>query len=153
MPQVQCWTPSIHKTTNCHNSKSKEINMFTKRLFNLIVTALLMVVVSLVPQQARATRAIVPDTNSGYTQSREQALREVQLGERDGEIPENPLSFSAEQIRREYFLGERYGQIPEDFAQRHWTELGLSRSPDSTDYFIRHPELSVLLESSTDTTD
>ena len=30
-----------------------------------------------------------------------------------------------------------------DWFQRHWAELGLSRSPDTTDYFFRHPELQV----------
>jgi hypothetical protein len=90
----------------------KEIEMFTNRLFNLIAAAVFVVIVSLAVQRTFATKAIVPNSNSAYTESREQALREVQLGERYGELP----LFSAEQIRREYILGERYGETPQEYA-------------------------------------
>ena len=90
--------------------------MFTNRLFNLIVAAVVMVVVALAVQQAFATKAIVPNSNSAYTESKEQALREYQRGERYGEIPSHVAKFSAEQIRREYILGERYGVTPQQYA-------------------------------------
>jgi hypothetical protein len=61
--------------------------MFTNRLFNLIVVAVLVVVVVLAVQQAFATKAIAPEANNPYTQSKEQALREYQLGERYGVTP------------------------------------------------------------------
>jgi len=91
--------------------------MFTNRLFNLITAALLIVAIALVAQQALATRAIISDTKSVYTESKEQALRKVQLGERYGEIPGHLVSFSAEQIRREYILGERYGVVPQGYTE------------------------------------
>lgn len=31
----------------------------------------------------------------------------------------------------------------QDYAQRHWGEFGASHAPDSTDYFLRHPELHM----------
>jgi hypothetical protein len=91
--------------------------MFTNRLFNLIVAAVLVVVVALVVQQAFATKAIAPETNNPYTQSKEQALRESQLGERYGVLPEDVARFSAEQINREYILGERYGVMSQQYAR------------------------------------
>jgi hypothetical protein len=91
--------------------------MFTNRLFNLIVAAILVVVVALAAQQAFATKAIAPETNNHYTQSKEQALREYQLGERYGALPEHVARSSAEQIHREYILGERYGVIPQQDAR------------------------------------
>jgi hypothetical protein len=90
--------------------------MFTNRLFNLIVAAILVVVVALAAQQAFATKAIAPETNNHYTQSKEQALHEYQLGERYGVLPEHVARSSAEQIHREYILGERYGVIPQQDA-------------------------------------
>jgi hypothetical protein len=95
----------------------KEIKMFTNRLFNLIMAALLVVVIALAAQQAFATKAIVSDGNNVYTESKEQAFREVQLGERYGEIPSHVAKFSAEQIRREFILGERYGVTPQQYAR------------------------------------
>jgi hypothetical protein len=62
------------------NRIQKEIKMFSNRLFNLIVAAVLLVVVALAVQQAFATKAIVPET---YAE--EQALREYWLGERYGQ--------------------------------------------------------------------
>ena len=91
--------------------------MFTNRMFNLIVAAILVVVVALTVQQAFATKAIAPETNNHYTQSKEQALHEYQLGERYGVLPEHVDRSSAEQIHREYILGERYGVIPQDAAR------------------------------------
>jgi len=85
--------------------------MFKNRLFNLMITAVSIAVVALAIQQALATKAIVPDTKGVYTESKGQALREDQLGERYGVLPQNAL-FSAEQIHREYILGERYGVLP-----------------------------------------
>jgi|KBSSwiStaDraftv2_1062776.scaffolds.fasta_scaffold2663515_1 hypothetical protein len=81
--------------------------MFTNRLFNLIVAAVLVVVVTLAVQQAFTTKAIAPETNNPYVQPKEEALRESQLGERYGVLPQH--RWSAEQMHREYILGERYG--------------------------------------------
>jgi hypothetical protein len=92
--------------------------MFTNRLFNLIVAAVLVVVVALAIQQTFATKAIAPETSVLYSESNEQALREVQLGERYGEFPPHVAQFSAEQIRREYLLGERYGVTPQGYAEQ-----------------------------------
>jgi hypothetical protein len=96
----------------------KEIKMFTNRLFNLILAAVLVVVLALAVQQAFATKAIVQEAGGIYTESKEQALREFQLGERYGELPPHVAEFSAEQIRREYFLGERYGVTPQGYAEQ-----------------------------------
>ena len=52
-------------------------------------------------EQIRAARSLVP--------SLAHTLREVQLGERYGEMPQ---PFSVEKLLREYWLGERYGQSP-----------------------------------------
>ena len=91
--------------------------MFTNRLFNLIVAAVLVVVVVLAAQQAFASQAIAPEINNPYPQSKEQALHEYQLGERYGILPEHVALFSAEQINREYILGERYGVMPQQDAR------------------------------------
>ena len=96
----------------------KEIEMFTNRLFNLIVTAVIVVVVALAVQQAFAMKAIVQEIGGAYTESKEQALREFQHGERYGEVPPHVAQFSAEQIRREYILGERYGVTPQGNAEQ-----------------------------------
>ena len=92
--------------------------MFTNRLFNLIIAAVLVVVVALAVQRTFATKAIVPETSGVYTESNEQALHEFQLGERYGEFPPHVAQFSAEQIRREYLLGERYGVTPQGYAEQ-----------------------------------
>ena len=89
--------------------------MSTIRLFNLILAA---VVVALAIQQVIATKAILPETAGVYTESKEEALREFQLGERYGETPSHVAEFSAEQIHREYILGERYGVIPQGYAKQ-----------------------------------
>jgi len=98
--------------------------MFTNRLFNMIVVAVVAVVVALAVQQAFATKAIAPETDNVYFESKEEALREYQLGERYGALPEDVTRFSAEQINREYILGERYGVMPQQAARNK-----LYRSP------------------------
>ena len=81
---------------------------------------------------------------------------------------------SKEKALREYHLGERYGVTPQDtansvdlsasdFYQRHpdwtWTVRDASVAIPVTgesaypDYFQRHPELKVLVETAIDTTD
>ena len=90
--------------------------MFTNRLFNLIVVAVLVVVVALAVQQAFATKAIAPETDNIYSESKEDALRDYQLGERYGVLPEQIARFSPEQLHREYILGERYGVMPQQYA-------------------------------------
>ena len=92
--------------------------MFTNRLFNLIIAAVVVVVVMLAAQQVFATKAILPNTNNAYTESKEQAFREVQLGERYGEMPDLVAQLSAAQIKREYILGERYGVTPQGYAEQ-----------------------------------
>jgi hypothetical protein len=62
--------------------------MSTNRLFNMIVAAVLVIVVALVIQQAFATKAIAPETHNIYSQSKEDALRDYQLGERYGVMPQ-----------------------------------------------------------------
>ena len=90
--------------------------MFTNRLFNLIVAALVVVIVALAVQQAFATKAIAPETDNVYSESKGEAPREYQLGERYGALPEDVTRFSAEQINREYILGERYGVVPQQYT-------------------------------------
>ena len=90
--------------------------MFTNRLFNLSIAAVFVVVVALEVQQAFVTKAIVPLTSGVYTQSKEQALREYELGERYGETPVHVAIFGPEQIRRDHFLGDRYGETPQEYA-------------------------------------
>ena len=91
--------------------------MFTNRLFNMIVATVLVVVVALAIQQAFATKAIAPETGSVYSESKEDALREVQLGERYGVLPDQIALLIAEQkIHREYILGERYGVLPQQYT-------------------------------------
>ena len=91
--------------------------MFTNRLFNLILAAAIVVVVALGIQQVITTKAILPETGGVYTESKEEALREFQLGERYGETPSHVAEFSAEQIHREFILGERYGVTPQSELQ------------------------------------
>ena len=90
--------------------------MFTNRLFNMIVAALVVVIVALAVQQAFATKAISPETDNVYSESKGEAPREYQLGERYGALPEDVTRFSAEQINREYILGERYGVVPQQYT-------------------------------------
>ena len=92
--------------------------MFTNRLFNLIVAAVIVAVVALAVQQAFATKAIVPETGGTYTESSEEAFHEYQLGERYGEIPLHVVGFTNEQVRREYILSERYGGTPQQYARQ-----------------------------------
>ena len=89
----------------------KEINMFTNRLFNLIVAIALVAVIALTAQAAFS------QMNSTYRESKEQAQREYELGERYGEISGYIDGFSPERIQREYVLGERYGETPPHVAQ------------------------------------
>jgi hypothetical protein len=97
------------------NPIQKEIKMFTNRLFNLTVMAVLVAVGVLAIQQVFVTKAIIPETGGVYTESNEQALREYQLGERYGDLPPHVAQFSAEQVQREYILGERYGVTPQEY--------------------------------------
>lgn len=91
--------------------------MFTNRLFNLIVAAVVVVIVSLAVQQAFATKAIAPETQNSYSQSKEVTVREYQLGERYGALPDQIAALTLEQkIHREYILGERYGVMPQQDA-------------------------------------
>ena len=86
--------------------------MFTHRLFNLIIAIALVAVIALTAQAAFS------QMDSTYRESKEQAQREYELGERYGEIPQHIAQFSAEQIRREYILGEKYGVTPQEYAEQ-----------------------------------
>ena len=85
--------------------------MFTNR-YSKIVVAIIVVAVALVT----ASMIDAGSTSVSVVESREQALREYQLGERYGEIPQNAAQFSAAQMRREYILGERYGVTPQKYT-------------------------------------
>src|SRR5512138_312402 len=89
----------------------KEIEMFTKRYFSLIVAAVLVIVIVFAVQQVSAIRSNI------YTESSSQLLREYQLGERYGESSQNSAISNAERIQREYVLGERYGVTPQQYTQ------------------------------------
>ena len=96
--------------------------MSAKRLFAVsMVIALVVIVVSAISPAVAATGG-----DHTFTQSKKEALREFQLGERYGELPENIGGFSPEQIQREYELGERYGETPARFsAEQIWREYWL----------------------------
>lgn len=84
--------------------------MTTNRLFTLLVAIALLTVIAVTVQAA------LPAVGSTYQQSKEEAQREYELGERYGQIPPLVVQFSAEEIAREYLLGERYGVTPQDYA-------------------------------------
>ena len=75
-------------------------------------------VIALVAVIALTAQAAFSQMNSTYRESKEQAQREYELGERYGETRPHVAQFSAEQIRREYILGERYGVTPQEYAQQ-----------------------------------
>ncbi len=84
--------------------------MSTYRFFSIAVLAVLLATA------AFAVRNVV--SNHPYTESKEQSLREYQLGERYGETAGNSVLFSKEEIQREYMLGERYGVTPAEYARQ-----------------------------------
>jgi len=86
--------------------------MFTHRLFNLFVVITLVAVITLTAQAA------LSQLDSTHRESKEQAQREYELGERYGETSSDVVQFSAEQIRLEYLLGERYGVTPQGYARQ-----------------------------------
>ncbi len=113
--------------------------MSANRLFKVTV-AVVLVFVGLLALQPFAKASKPSKANHVYSESKEQALREYQfgerygqtpkqiaqqqalreyqLGERYGALPQSSIRFTAEQALREYQLGERYGQTPEQFAQQ-----------------------------------
>ena len=86
--------------------------MSTNRLFTLLVAIALLAVIAITVQAA------IPQVGSTYQQSKEEAQRENELGERYGEAPEQVASFSTVQLDREAVLGERYGVTPQQFAKQ-----------------------------------
>lgn len=84
--------------------------MSTYRFFSIAI------LVVLLATAAFAARNVV--SNHAYVESKEQTLREYQLGERYGETGRNTPLFSKEQIEREYTLGERYGVTPAEYAHQ-----------------------------------
>jgi hypothetical protein len=139
-------------------------NRFTKIVVAIIVVAFALVSASMIPAGS---------TSVSVVESKEQSLREYRLGERYGVLPEQNAWLIAEQkIQREYILGERYGvttqeyasdQGASDFYQQHpdwmWAindqnvVIPLTGDAAFPDYHQRHPELSVRVEASVDTTD
>jgi hypothetical protein len=98
--------------SRCTFNRPKEIKMFTNR-FTKIVVATIVIAVALV------TASMLPagSTSVRIVESKEQALREYQLGERYGVLPQNIALFSADQIHRDYILGEKYGVTPQEYAR------------------------------------
>jgi len=83
-------------------------NRFSKLVVATIVIAVALVTVSMIPADFTSVRVV---------ESKEQALREYQLGERYGVLPQNMALFSADQIHRDYILGEKYGVTPQEYAR------------------------------------
>ncbi len=81
---------------------------FSKIVVATIVIAVALVTVSMIPAGSTSVRIV---------ESKEQALREYQLGERYGVLPQNEALFSADQIHRDYILGEKYGVTPQEYAR------------------------------------
>lgn len=46
-------------------------------------------------------------------------------------------------VTASFTTSPRNSESYQDYAQRHWAELSASRDPDSTDFFVRHPELTM----------
>jgi len=91
--------------------------MSANRLFVFSIVISLVAVTAFVARAAVPPAIAVTGADSSFTQSKEESLRESQLGERYGELPGYIEGFSPEQIQREYVLGERYGDTPQHFAQ------------------------------------
>ena len=91
--------------------------MSANRLFVFSIVISLVAITAIVARAAVDSGIVVTGADSSFTQSKEDALREVQLGERYGELPGYIDGFSPEQIQREFDLGERYGETPQLIAQ------------------------------------
>ena len=86
--------------------------MSASRLSTLLVAILLVATVAFMVQKA------ISNANPTFIESKEQVLREYELGERYGVLPESFAMFSAEQIQREYILGERYGVTSQEYVNQ-----------------------------------
>src|SRR5262245_33109384 len=91
--------------------------MSANRLFVFSIVIALMAVVALTVRAAVKPATVTTGANLSFAQSKEETLRESQLGDRYGELPGYIDGFSPEQIQREFVLGERYGEIPQLSAQ------------------------------------
>ena len=80
--------------------------------------SILFVVILLVATFAFMAQKAISNANPTFIESKEQVLREYELGERYGETPGSFAMFSAEQIHRESVLGERYGVTPQEYVQQ-----------------------------------
>ena len=90
--------------------------MSANRLFVFSIVIALVAVTAFVARAAVPPAIAVTGADSSFTQSKEESLRESQLGERYGELPGYIDGFSLEQIQREYMLGERYGVVPQEYS-------------------------------------
>lgn len=102
----------------------KEIKMSTNRLF---VLSVVLALVAIAVFSAHPT--VVTSAKSTFSETKDEALRESQLGDRYGELPGYIDGFGPEQIQREYELGERYGATPHRIAglsaEQIWREYWL----------------------------
>jgi len=80
--------------------------MSTNRLFTLSIALVIVAAI------AFTTQSFLLAPERTYQESTDQILRDYDLGERYGEMPQN----TAEQILHEYLLGERYGETPESIT-------------------------------------
>jgi len=110
------WT-EIGTTIVPEQVQKKEIEMSTNRLFVFSIKIALVAITAVVTKAAFDPGIVVTGADSSFIQSKDDALRESQLGERYGELPGYIDGFSPEQIQREYVLGERYGEMPQLIAQ------------------------------------
>ena len=92
-------------------------NKVARPLNNRIASLLAVAAVIVVALGLMTIRMIPTGSTSVRVESNEQALREYQLGERYGVLPEHNVPLSAEQIQREYILGERFGETPQQFTR------------------------------------
>jgi type II secretory pathway pseudopilin PulG len=101
-------------------------------MFKIIVAAVL-VLGGLLSVQAITKTRVVARAATAYTQTREQAQLEYQLGERYGELPGEVARFSAQQIAREYTLGERYGETPSTARREYFLGERYGQTPAMID--------------------
>jgi hypothetical protein len=111
--------------------------MSTNRLFTLLVLVAFTAVIAFSVRMALATTGrtyqesieqvvresqlgerygVLPQSSADSSETK--SLREYNLGERYGETPQGPIRFSEEQILQEYILGERYGVTPQGNADQ-----------------------------------
>ena len=83
----------------------------------LLILILMFVTANFVAGPARSPAATL-HAEPLYVVLEKQDIREYELGERYGQLPQNSVHLSVEQIEREYILGERYGVTPQGYAEQ-----------------------------------